>query len=125
MSCSSFKCVFIQISDSSAPVFDSCPSSQIVYADELETTAIVTWEEPMASDNSGETVVPVQTEGQPSGSMFTQNYHVIEYTATDSSDMFSTCTFTITVQGTLISYLICWVYMAILSTTSCSNSQII
>ena len=60
---------------------------------------MVNWEEPTASDNSGETVVPVQTEGYPSGTRFNQNYHVIEYTATDSSDMSSTCTFTITVQG--------------------------
>ncbi|XP_041479272.1 sushi, von Willebrand factor type A, EGF and pentraxin domain-containing protein 1-like [Lytechinus variegatus] len=84
--------------DSSAPDFDTCPSSQIVYAGDLETTAVVTWDVPTASDNSGEEVVVVQTQGLPPGSRFTQNYHVIEYTATDSSDMFSTCTFTIAVQ---------------------------
>eukprot|EP00057_Strongylocentrotus_purpuratus_P017942 XP_011672416.1 PREDICTED: sushi, von Willebrand factor type A, EGF and pentraxin domain-containing protein 1-like [Strongylocentrotus purpuratus] len=84
--------------DSSAPVFDSCPSSQIIYADELEDTAVVTWVEPTASDNSGETVIPVQTQGYPSGSRLSQNYHVIKYTVSDSSGMSSTCTFTLTVQ---------------------------
>ncbi|XP_030846788.1 E-selectin-like [Strongylocentrotus purpuratus] len=79
-------------------VFDSCPPSQIIYADELEDTAVVTWVEPTASDNSGETVIPVQTQGYPSGSRFSQNYHVIKYTVSDSSGLSSTCTFTFTVQ---------------------------
>ena len=77
-----------------------CPASQIVYAPDLQTSAVVYWTEPTVSDTTGQTITPTLTSGPPSGSSFTEGVTAISYDAVDGvGNQALTCTFTITVEG--------------------------
>ncbi|XP_050398287.1 sushi, von Willebrand factor type A, EGF and pentraxin domain-containing protein 1 [Patella vulgata] len=83
--------------DNSAPVFDNCPPTITAYADQGQTFATVTWQEPTASDNSGP-IVPSLEQGLPSGSAFGIGAHTIKYVARDSDSNEAYCFFAISVQ---------------------------
>ncbi|XP_033099723.1 uncharacterized protein LOC117103263, partial [Anneissia japonica] len=86
-------CSFVvTIIDDENPVISNCPSNEVAYTDEDETTAVVTWNLPTATDNSGQ---PGLSSTYPSGYAFPIGDSVVTYIATDSSTNTVQCTFTI------------------------------
>nr|XP_054767000.1 uncharacterized protein LOC129274180 [Lytechinus pictus] len=85
-------------SDVQAPTFTGCPVSQSVIAPPLEISAVVTWNTPTASDNSGESIPVIQEQGPLTESALQEGDHMIMFTATDSSGNKATCSFTVTVS---------------------------
>lgn len=85
--------------DSLAPTLTGCPTSQSVLAPPLETSAIVMWSTPSATDNSGEAITVVLEKGSASGSTFEEGDQLITYSATDSARNKATCSFIVTVEG--------------------------
>ncbi|OWF48143.1 Sushi, von Willebrand factor type A, EGF and pentraxin domain-containing protein 1 [Mizuhopecten yessoensis] len=71
--------------NSDPPLIIDCPGTQYAYADRGKTTAVISWKIPTVEDNSGESIIPFQTKGQPMGSDFNIGLTEIRYTATDSS----------------------------------------
>ncbi|XP_059142356.1 uncharacterized protein LOC131929985 [Physella acuta] len=61
----------------------NCKGIGNVTANQLETTAEVTWEEPTADDPEDGKLEPTQTNGNSSGSRFSEGSHTITYKATD------------------------------------------
>ncbi|XP_070552541.1 uncharacterized protein [Ptychodera flava] len=84
--------------DVEPPQFSFCPDSQKIYASEGSSEVTVTWDQPIADDNSLENVSVVLSEGSPPASTFDQGYHIIKYTATDSAGNTGTCLFSILVK---------------------------
>ncbi|XP_035664406.1 sushi, von Willebrand factor type A, EGF and pentraxin domain-containing protein 1-like [Branchiostoma floridae] len=84
------------------PIFVSCPTDIVAFADRNRETTHVTWEEPTAIDKININLnVPAHvqlTEGSPPGSTFTRGQHLIKYTATDASTNEALCSFKIDVQ---------------------------
>ncbi|MEO1260023.1 MAG: HYR domain-containing protein [Bacteroidota bacterium] len=76
----------------------SCPSNLTVPMDAGQCGAVVNWATPDATDNCDGTFAATQTQGDPSGSFFTEGTHTIEYTAADMAGNEESCTFTVTVQ---------------------------
>nr|XP_006825005.1 PREDICTED: uncharacterized protein LOC100367903 [Saccoglossus kowalevskii] len=81
--------------DVTPPTFTTCPSSIVTFANEGTRENTTSWIEPQATDNSGESIVAVQVEGQPSGSSYTEGYHTIRYTATDSAGNIGVCVYSV------------------------------
>ncbi|OWF49853.1 uncharacterized protein LOC110451156 [Mizuhopecten yessoensis] len=71
--------------DSEPPSILDCPGTQYVYADRGLETAVISWNVPTVTDNSGELITAIQTKGQSLGNKFTIGFMEIRYTATDSS----------------------------------------
>lgn len=83
----------VTINDNFDPVFDTCPSNITVDANE-NCTAIVTWEEPTASDNCG---FKPQLTSDYDGDPFPIGTTTVTYTATDEGGNTATCSFDVTV----------------------------
>ncbi|XP_078690832.1 uncharacterized protein LOC144921571 isoform X2 [Branchiostoma floridae x Branchiostoma belcheri] len=77
----------------------SCPDRIKEFrAAEGTTTALVSWEEPTASDNSGEEILPVQITNIANNDSLPAGYYDIQYKATDSAGQSSSCIFGIRVK---------------------------
>ena len=74
------------------------PSDVTINTDTGLSTAVVTWDEPTASDNSGSATL---TSSSSSGSAFSIGDTVVTYTAVDGSSNQVTAYFTIKVAGML------------------------
>ena len=72
------------------------PSDIVQSTDVGSSTAVVTWSEPTASDNSGSVNL---TSSHSSGSTFSIGDTIVTYTAVDLSFNSANATFTITIQG--------------------------
>ena len=72
------------------------PSDVIQSTDEGSSTAVVSWSEPTASDNSGSVTM---TSSHNSGSDFSIGDTLVTYTAVDADSNVANATFIITVQG--------------------------
>ena len=85
--------------DSQAPSFGvSCPTSSLLsYAEKRTFSALVSWTNPVATDNSG--LTPKVTSNFQSPQTFSQGNHVITYTAEDKSGNKATCRLTVKVIG--------------------------
>lgn len=84
--------------DSTPPSILDCPSDLVVNSNASNCAAVVNWSAPSVIDNCGDASI-VQTEGPPAGSIFSNGtITTITYTATDSSNLTTTCTFDVTVQ---------------------------
>ena len=72
-----------------------CPESFTVQtASPQDTAAVVTWDEPTATDESG----PVQTtQSHNPGQLFPNGETTVTYSFLDSSDNENTCSFVVTV----------------------------
>ncbi|XP_048245051.1 sushi, von Willebrand factor type A, EGF and pentraxin domain-containing protein 1-like isoform X2 [Haliotis rufescens] len=81
------------------PTFENCPDTSIVIqAEKGTTTALVTWPDIVAKDNSGYSNVQ-QSKGLAPGSRFTQGVTEVRYTAVDGSgNTAQPCSFTIIVE---------------------------
>ncbi|XP_072179392.1 LOW QUALITY PROTEIN: uncharacterized protein [Diadema setosum] len=84
--------------DTSAPTFEDCPPSQILYAAEKQEAVIASWTPPTAIDNSGANNTNVSHVGPTPGSILPQGHYIVTYTAEDDSGNVGSCAFTITVQ---------------------------
>ncbi|XP_071810204.1 uncharacterized protein [Asterias amurensis] len=85
-------CVDIQ-----APTFSFCPVSFSRTADDVQTSAIVAWSTPTATDNVPGGLTVSQILGSPSGSQLSQGLYSIKYQATDGRGNVGYCSFTVTV----------------------------
>lgn len=90
--------LFVTI-DTTEPVFSGVPShiSEETY-DSADTTKVVSWTEPTATDNFDSSVTPVQTEGLVSGSDFPIGITTITYEVTDLAGNLATASFTVAVR---------------------------
>ncbi|XP_071497251.1 uncharacterized protein [Diadema antillarum] len=84
--------------DTSAPSFENCPPSQILYAADRQETGVASWTPPTAIDNSGSSITDVRHDGPTPGSRLPQGHYVITYTAQDENGNEGTCVFTVTIQ---------------------------
>ena len=91
------------ILDIEAPEFEICPANQILGTNPGQSTAVAVWQDPNATDNSGDK--PEVTCDPVSGSKFNIGNTLVACEAIDSSGNNKACTFQIGVIGTLI-YLI-------------------
>ncbi|XP_072051833.1 hyalin-like [Amphiura filiformis] len=82
--------------DNTPPVVTFCPDNIIREVPPGTTGTIVTWSEPIATDNSG--VDPVVTRTHVSGTRFTIGTDRVTYTFTDGSSNRNTCSFMVTVR---------------------------
>ena len=98
LSGNSTTCSFdVTVIDNFPPVFDFCPTEVVVEPfDLVSQTAVVTWEEPIASDNCS---VPKISSNFSSGDSFPAGNTKITYTATDNSGKTVTCEFEVIVKG--------------------------
>merc|ERR1711962_779374 len=96
------KCVFYvtvstNVVDNVQPVISNCPSNRAVTASAGASSAVVTWTEPTAVDNSGVTVNRVSTASP--GDSFNLGTTTVTYTFTDNSGNPALCSFTVTVNS--------------------------
>ena len=82
--------------DTTPPDITGCPGDIAVSAPQGSTAATVTWEEPTASDNSGDT--PTVEKTHEPGSSFASGSTEVLYTFSDGSGNMATCGFQITVM---------------------------
>ncbi|XP_072017380.1 uncharacterized protein [Amphiura filiformis] len=81
----------IKVEDNQAPVLASCPAIEPKNTDPGEVTALITWEGPVAIDNSGG--IPTVTCYPPSGTNFTIGHTPVTCTAVDISGNQESCIF--------------------------------
>ena len=86
--------------DAEKPVFMNVPESLAVNTDPGMPTAVVSWQQPSATDNSDEPLTI--SSNFNSGDKFPIGITTITYTATDSSGNEESVMFTITVSGKII-----------------------
>jgi gliding motility-associated-like protein len=85
----------ITVNDTSNPVITNCPNNITVSANS-SCQAIVSWNEPVATDNC--TIASFVTDHAP-GSVFAAGTTTVTYTATDQKGNTSTCSFTVLVKN--------------------------
>ena len=78
------------------PMISDMPSDTVQSTDAGLSTAVVTWIEPTANDNSGTVNL---TSSHISGSTFSIGDTIVTYMAVDLSFNSANATFTITIQG--------------------------
>ncbi|WBX77665.1 HYR domain-containing protein [Tenacibaculum ovolyticum] len=87
----------IIVNDNTAPVI-TCPSNSTQKVDSGLLTAVVTFTNPVATDNC--TAVTInQTAGLPSGAEFSIGINTISFEAIDTAGNTATCSFTITIEA--------------------------
>ncbi|MEM9836708.1 MAG: HYR domain-containing protein [Bacteroidota bacterium] len=83
--------------DDEAPVFEFCPSSQVIRANFGESEVSAFWLDPIANDNCS---IATLSSDRNSGDLFPLGLTSVEYTATDPTGNSSICEFTIEVIET-------------------------
>ena len=83
-------------SDVQAPTF-RCPSSMSVFSEPKLQPKVVTWPQPIATDNSGESVSVMSSH--QSGDLFSLGLTTVTFEASDSSGNTRRCTTDVDVQG--------------------------
>ena len=83
--------------DTIPPTITGCPEPLTLPADAGSSTAIATWTEPTATDNSG--ISPTRLQTHRSGESFTVGQTDVTYIFTDQAGNAATCSFTVTVTG--------------------------
>ncbi|WP_028888031.1 T9SS C-terminal target domain-containing protein [Tenacibaculum ovolyticum] len=87
----------IIVNDNTAPII-TCPANSTQKVDSGLLTAVVTFTNPVATDNC--TAVTInQTAGLPSGVEFPIGINTISFEATDAAGNTATCSFTITIEA--------------------------
>jgi hypothetical protein len=82
--------------DVTAPVLTACPANITATTTGTNTTAVVTWTAPTATDNCPGAVTVTST--QSSGQVFAVGATTVTYTARDAANNTRTCSFVVTVQ---------------------------
>ncbi|XP_072017379.1 sushi, von Willebrand factor type A, EGF and pentraxin domain-containing protein 1-like [Amphiura filiformis] len=81
--------------DHGDPVLASCPANQATNTDPGQSTAMIAWQGPVATDNSG--VSPAVNCDPPSGSNFTIRQTLVTCTASDRYGNNASCAFNVDV----------------------------
>lgn len=84
------------VTDIEAPVINDCPADIVVNADAGQSSAVVTWVPPTASDNCG--VASLVSTHSP-GDTFPLGTTTVTYTATDTCGNTAECSFDVTVEA--------------------------
>lgn len=87
--------------DNTDPLIYNVPSSITHFANDGVCPALITWEEPLATDNCG---VSSFTSNYSPGDGFSNGTTVVIYTATDAAGNTSSATFNVTVVGAPLVY---------------------
>jgi len=87
----------VEVADAENPVFD-CPGDLTISAEAGICDATVVFDAPTVDDNCDNAIVPVQTEGPISGSIFPVGSTTITFEATDPSGNVGVCSFEIIVE---------------------------
>lgn len=92
-------CTFdVVVSDNTLPVFTNCPSDIAVTAGS-NCKAVVTWSEPVASDNCA---IATTSQTHAPNTEFSVGVTAVTYTATDVNGNTATCMFNVTVTDTTL-----------------------
>lgn len=86
----------VVVRDLTIPVLTGCPGDTMVLGDPITGTAVVSWIEPVGSDNCFFTV----NSNFHSGDVFPMGLTNVIYGVVDGSNNFSTCSFSVTVTNT-------------------------
>ncbi len=79
--------------DNTIPVVTNCPQPDPVTVPSGTTSAVVTWQEPTATDDSG--LPPSVTQSHQSGDSFPIGTTSVVYTFTDQTGNEAMCTFSV------------------------------
>ncbi|XP_033118991.1 hyalin-like [Anneissia japonica] len=100
LSNNSASCSFtVEVEDQEDPIIVDCPNDITVNTTNGQPVAVnVTWTEPIATDNSGETPEP-ESNYNSGDNMFLIGHTTVQYNVSDSSGNFNDrCNFTVTVE---------------------------
>ncbi|RNC85008.1 MAG: HYR domain-containing protein [Winogradskyella sp.] len=87
----------ITVTDTVAPILDTCPEDILFELAPGETEAIVTYDLPTATDVCGDVTI-TQTEGFASGELFPEGDTINTFSITDACGNETICSFTVTVS---------------------------
>ena len=87
----------VTVNDNETPAFSTFPADISIDVDYPVTSAVHSWTEPTATDNSGNPVTITQTAGLASGSAFPLGPTLVTYDAADAAGNTTTQSFTMTV----------------------------
>ena len=80
--------------DTIPPTITGCPGTLTFPTDAGSNTAVATWTEPTATDNSG--ISPTRLQTHRSGESFSVGQTEVTYIFTDQAGNAATCSFTVT-----------------------------
>ena len=90
--------MFSSFTDNTPPSFNNtCPDNKVFYATECSSSALLTWTEPLATDNSGHVSISYPAT-RPPVNLSIGLYNVL-YSAIDSSGNRANCTFIVQVAS--------------------------
>ena len=89
--------MFYYFLDTEAPTFEACPINQTRNTDTGLPTVMLAWENPSATDNSGD--ISEVTCDPPPRTKFVIGQTLVTCVAVDSSGNNNTCSFQINVKG--------------------------
>ncbi len=89
--------------DTTAPAISNCPANQLVNTNAGESSASVSWVEPTAVDNSGQTP-GVARSHTPPASFAVNTVTRVTYIFYDNAGNFDSCSFTVRVDRKLKSF---------------------
>ena len=96
---------FSSFTDNTPPSFNgTCPSNMVFHATECSSRALLTWIEPIATDNSGHLCISYPGIRPPVN--LSIGLHDVMYTAIDSSGNRANCTFIVQVLASKSLHLI-------------------
>ena len=98
----------ILLQDAIPPAFDpsTCPENIVVSTDSTNNTALVKWDIPTGTDNSGDPVTVKEIHNLHPNTRFLAGTHLVRYTITDSAgNVGPSCGFSIKVQSKWYSYI--------------------
>jgi len=85
----------VTVNDMESPVMTGCPSDMTVGADDDTCSAVVTWTEPVSTDNCG---ITSSNNSHSSGDSFPVGTTTVTYDVADASGNTAGCSFVITVE---------------------------
>src|SRR5690606_37568897 len=113
------------VEDTTAPTFNSCPSSVSRNNDSGACGAIVNFTIPTATDNCGTaTVTQTDATGLTTGDEFPIGTTILEYTATDSEGNSTICTFSITVTDSEVPTIVCPTAVTVNANANCEATAV-
>ena len=100
---------FLSFTDETPPSFnDTCPSNMVFYATECSSRVLLTWIEPIATDNSGHLSVSYPVIRPPVN--LSIGLYSVMYSAIDSTGNRANCTFIVQVLASKSLHLIVKTY---------------
>ncbi len=88
---------YVDIIDNKNPKLESCPANKTSYTDPGQSTALIVWQSPPATDNSG--VSPTVVCNPPSGANFAIGSTYVTCTALDEYGNKDNCAYYVNIIG--------------------------